>query len=306
MAAKRNSRSLRSALALLLFSSAAAALSQTTQALPEVQKNAVRSPGNAQWAPTVEEGAKRAAREGKFLFVEFDQQGCGHCQRMDMLLYPAFDFEALLIPMVPVKALLESAEGKELARGHGIKETPAILILSPEGRMVFLMEGFTTAEDFYRHARQELDLYKAFARKVEGQDIPRLPAREAFDTARELYQRGDPAGALPRLKRAAAAPDASVVLREDARELLAAVELDGGDTASSRQTIQRLLATTKDAKRRERAELFRAQIPLAENKTEEAYALFKKFEKDHPKSVYLPQVRALAARLAGGDAPPKQ
>ena len=59
----------------------------------------------------------------------------------------------------------------------------------------------------------------------------------------------------------------------------------------------------KDAKRRERAELFRAQIPLAENKRDEAYALFKKFEKDHPKSAYLPQVRALAARLAGGEAP---
>ena len=26
-------------------------------------------------------------------------------------------------------------------------------------------------------------------------------------------------------------------------------------------------------------------------------ALFKKFEKDHPKSIYLPQVRALVARL---------
>jgi thioredoxin-related protein len=301
MAATRKPRPRRTALALLLFASAAAALSQAT--LPG-QTNAVRSPGNAQWAPTVEEAGKRAAREGKFLFVEFDQQNCGHCQRMDILLYPAFDFEALLIPMVPVKVLLESVEGKEMARRHGIKEAPAILILSPEGRMVFLMEGFTTAQDFYQHARQELDIYKAFARKVEAQDIPLLPAREAFDTARELYQRGDYSGALPRLKRAAAAPDATVVLREDARELLAAVELDGGDIASSRQTIQRLIATTKDAKRRERAELFRAQIPLAENNTKEAYALFKKFEKDHPKSVYLPQVRALVARLTG-EAPRK-
>jgi thioredoxin-related protein len=297
MVSKRKPKSRERVLALFLLASAAAALSQTPQTLRDLQQNAVRSPGNARWASTIGEAAQRAAREGKFLFVEFDQQGCGHCQRMDLLLYPAFDFEALLIPMVPVKVLLDSAEGKEVARRHGIKETPAILVLSPEGRMVFLMEGFTTAQDFYQHARQDLDIYKALARRVEGQDIPRLPAREAFDTARELYQRGDSSGALPRLKRAAAAPDATAVLREDARELLAAVELDGGDTASSRQTIQRLITTTKDAKRRERAELFRAQIPLAENKTDEAYALFKKFEKDHPKSVYLPQVRALVARL---------
>src|SRR5258706_9650734 len=219
MAAKSVPKSVPRALALVLFASAAAALSPA-QALPDVQKNAVRSPGNAQWAPTVEEAARRAAREGKFLFVEFDQQGCGHCQRMDVLLYPAFDFEALLIPMVPVKVLLESTEGKEMARRHGIKEAPAILVLSPEGRMVFLMEGFTTAEDFYQHARQELDIYKAFARKVEGQDIARLPAREAFDTARELYQRGDPSAALPRLKRAVAAPDGALRLREKARDRL--------------------------------------------------------------------------------------
>src|SRR5437868_10218937 len=134
MESKRVPKFARRVLALLLFGSAAAAFSPA-QGLPDVQKNAVRTPGNAQWAPTVEEAGKRAAREGKFLFVEFDQQGCGHCQRMDILLYPAFDFEALLIPMVPVKVLLESAEGKEMARRHGIREAPAILILSPEGRM---------------------------------------------------------------------------------------------------------------------------------------------------------------------------
>ena len=38
------------------------------------------------------------------------------------------------------------------------------------------------------------------------------------------------------------------------------------------------------------------QIPLAENKPEEAYALFLKFEKDHPTSQYLEQVRTLIAR----------
>ena len=284
---------------IVLLSGSTAALSQ---APPEDRNNPVRSPGNAEWASTFGEATQSAAALGKFLFVEFDKKGCGYCQRMDVLLYPAFDFEALLIPMVPVKVSLDSSEGKELARQYGINDVPAILIRSPEGRMVFLIEGFTTTEDFYSHVRQDLDTYRAFARKVEAQDIPRLSAREAFETGKELYQRGDSAGALPRLKRAASAPGAATALREDARELLAAVELDGRDTAASRQTINRLITTTKDARRRERAELFRAQIPLAENKPEEAYALFVKFEKDHPKSPYLAQVRALVARM-NGEAP---
>jgi thioredoxin-related protein len=298
MEAKRKSGSRDTALVLiLLLTSAAAAPSQAPP--PEQQSGSVHSPGNAEWAPTFGEAARRAAAQGKFLFVEFDKQGCGHCQRMDSLLYPAFDFEALLIPMVPVKLSLDSSEGKELARQYGIADAPAILIRSPEGRMVFLVEGFTTTQDFYAHVRQDLDDYRAFAGKIEAQDIPRLSAREAFETGKELYRRGDSAGALPRLKRAVSAPGGTTAGREDARELLAAVELDGGDTAASRQTIHRLITTTKDARRRERAELFRAQIPLAENKPEEAYALFVKFEKDHPKSPYLSQVRALIGRMTG-------
>jgi thioredoxin-like negative regulator of GroEL len=282
------------AVALLLgFAGAGRATAQAPPANP------VRSPGNADWARTVDEAGARAAAEGKFVFIEFDSPDCGDCQRMDRLLYPAFDFEALLIPMVPVKVSIESAEGQELARRHGIRQTPAVLIKSPEGRMVVLMEGFTSAPDFYSHIRKELDAYRAFARKAEAQDISRLPAREALDTGRELFQRGDSASALPRLKRAVAAPGATAAMRDEARELLAAAQLDAGDTAASRQTIERLIETTRDSGRKERAELFRAQIPLAENKPDEAYALYKKFEKDHPDSRYLPQVRALADRLAG-------
>lgn len=268
---------------------------------PSAQGDPVRSPGNADWATTLEDARQRAASQKKFLFVEFDSRDCGNCKRMDNLLYRAFDFEALLVPMVPVKLMIDSGEGAELARRLGIKEAPAVLIRSPEGRMVVLMEGFSSTQDFYSNVRKELDTYRAFARKVETQDVAKLPAREALETGRELFQRGDPAAALPRLRRAAAHPGAKAVERDEARELLAAAELEGGDFKASRQTINRLIESTRDAARRERAELFRAQLPLAENKPEEADALYKKFEKDHPDSKYLPQVRAIRTRLAAGN-----
>ncbi len=85
--------------------------------------------------------------------------------------------------------------------------------------------------------------------------------------------------------------------RDDALELLAAVELDLGQPASSRQTIDRLITTTKDRARRERAELFRAQIPLAENQPAEALALFQKFQKDHPNSPHIERVNEIVQRL---------
>ena len=277
-----------------LFLGATPATAQTPSA---PSSSTVRSPGNADWASNVNEARQRASAQGKFVFIEFDRNGCGGCQRMDVLLYPAFDFEALLIPMVPVKVMIDSEEGKELARRHGVTDVPAVLIESPEGRHVLFMQGFSSAPDFYAHVKSEMTEYKAFARRVEAQDISKLSAREAFDTGKELFARGDSASALPRLKRAAADPAATTVLREDARELLAAVQLDGGDASGSRQTINRLIETTKDNSRRERAELFRAQIPLAENRPAEALALFRKFQKDHPTSPHIEQVRQLVQRL---------
>jgi tetratricopeptide (TPR) repeat protein len=294
----RNRQGSPGAVVLLLLALAGSAPA-AAQAL-STQGDPVRSPGNADWATTLEDARQKAASQGKFLFVEFDARDCGNCKRMDDLLYRAFDFEALLIPMVPVKVFTDSGEGAELARRLGIKEAPAVLIRSPEGRMVVLMEGFSSAQDFYSNIRKELDAYKAFARKVEAQDVAKLPAGEALETGRELFQRGDPAAALPRLKRAASHPAAKASDRDEARELLAAAELEGGDMKASRQTIERLIATTKDPGIRERAELFRAQLPLAENRPQEADALYKKFERDHPDSKYLPQVRAIRQKLAGG------
>jgi hypothetical protein len=254
-------------------------------------------PGKVLWATSAQEATERAAKENKFVFLEFVKKDCGNCKRMDGLLYPAFDFEALLVPMVPVKVDLGSPVGKEFADRYNIEDAPAILITAPEGRLVFLMTGFFNQGDFFRNATQALDGYRKFARRVDSQDIAKLSAKEALDTGNELYRRSDPGAALPRLRRAVSVPGATTAQHEDALELLAAVELDLGQSASSRQTIERLLKTTKDRARRERAEIFRAQIPLAENRPAEALALFHKFQKDHPTSPHIQRVNELVQRL---------
>lgn len=267
------------------------------QEIPGEGDRGLRSAGNAVWASSFEEARKRAAADDKLVFIEFEGEECGPCKRMQGLLYPAFDFEALLVGMVPVKVHLESAEANELGARYAVSEAPSILILSPEGRIVFRMEGFMNAPDFYRQVHADLDAYRKFARKVEQQDISNLSASEALETGRELYERSDPASALARLTRAATHPKATAVQREDAREIQAAVELELERPGAARQTINRLIATTRSPQRKERAELFRAQIPLAENKPGEALALFRKFMKDHPKSPHLVQVTEFVERL---------
>jgi tetratricopeptide (TPR) repeat protein len=289
------------AAALVLLAAAGAAATQSAPA--PTRTPVVRSPGNADWAVAWEEARGRAADQNKLVFVEFEGEDCGNCQRMDELLYNAMDFEALLVPMVPVKLHLESVEGKTIAARYEVQEAPSVLITTPEGRLVFLMQGFKNAPDFYTHAHQDLDTYRRFARRVDAQDVAKLPAAEALATGRELFQRQDPAAALPRLQRAARAADATPAIRDEALELAAAAELELGKPASSIQTIDKVIATTKDPDRRERAELFRAQIPLSENKPAEALRLFQAFKKAHPKSPYIAGVDAIIQKLL--DAKPR-
>ncbi|HEX7252419.1 MAG TPA: hypothetical protein VF376_06010, partial [Thermoanaerobaculia bacterium] len=201
--------------------------------------------------------------------------------------------------MVPVKVFIDSPEGTQLASKYGIDDVPAILVTTPRGRLVFQMVGFQNPQDFYPHIHKDLNDYRAFSKKVDSQDVAHLSAPEALDTGRALYQRNDPGAARPRLQRASSASHASPAVRDEALELLAAAEEDLGDLPASRTAIEKLIATTTDSDRRERAELFRAQLPLAENKPAEAYALFQKFQQDHPKSQYRSQVEALMAKVEG-------
>ena len=257
----------------------------------------VRSPGNADWAQNIAVARDRAAKEKKLVFIEIDDRECGNCQRMDALLYPAFDFEALLVGMVPVKIRLDSFDGKTTAHRYEITEAPSILVVTPEGRLVFIMQGFQTAPAFYQHIHHDLDAYRAFEKKINAQVVAALPAAEALETGRQLFLARDSRAALPRLERVGKAPDATGAMREEALELTATAQLDLGQAAASRQTIEKLMATTNDPDRRERAELFRAQIPLSEDKPAEALALFQAFQKAHPQSKYANGVDAMIRKL---------
>ena len=281
-------------------SAATPAAASTPAAPPE---RAVRSPGNAEWATTAEAAVARAREQHKLVFYEFASPRCDNCSRMDTLLYPAFDFEALLIGMVPVKIALDTSNGIKIAERFGIKEAPAVVITTAEGRLAFMMKGFKDPQDFYGHVHRDLETHRAFSKKIDAQNVATLPAAEALASARQLAARLDYAEARPRFRRAATAPGSKPEVREAAMEGLASTELEVGDSVESRKTIDKLIRTTQNADTKERAELFRAQIPLAERKPDEALALYKKFEKDHPRSRYLDQVRTLIERLTPGEAP---
>ncbi|HEY1434093.1 MAG TPA: hypothetical protein VGG65_01885 [Thermoanaerobaculia bacterium] len=297
-------RSSRVAAALLvsgLLAGSAVARQATPEApppqTPPATNHPVNTPGNAAWAANVSEARTIARADKKLVYYEFTSAQCGDCRRMTGLLYPAFDFEALLVGMVPVSVALSSTDGKALGERYSITEEPSVLITTPEGRLVFLMQGFKDAGDFYAHAHRDIDAYRKFARTVDAQDVPRLPAAEAYSSGRALYARFDYEGAASRLARAAAAPDAKPEMRESALMGLAAADRQLGNFVGARKSAEKVIATTKNPDQKERAELFLAELALAQNHPGDALAAYRKFAKDHPKSPYLEKVRGFIGQL---------
>ncbi|HTR05006.1 MAG TPA: hypothetical protein VMN82_17600 [Thermoanaerobaculia bacterium] len=264
---------------------------------PPAARRAVKSPGNAVWAANVTEARAIAKADHKLVYYEFASKECGDCRRMQGLLHPAFEFEALMTGMVPVQVALSSTDGTKLAEIYTISQEPSVLITNPDGRLVFKMEGFKDAGDFYAHVHKDVDGYREFARVVDAQDVPRLSADEAFSTGKALYARFDYEGAASRLARAAAAPDATPEIRESALMGLSAADRQLGNFPGARSAADKVIATTKNPDQKQRAELALAEIALAEQKPGEALALYKKFAKDHPKSPYLDKVHGFITRL---------
>jgi tetratricopeptide (TPR) repeat protein len=293
-------------LAAGLFAAVASGQEPTPPAAPSypMVNRPVTSPGNAEWAPDVPFARKRAAAQKKLVYYDIGDDGCGDCRRMQALLYPAFDFEALLIGMVPVQVKLSSTEGKAIGERYGITETPAVLITTPEGRLVFQMQGFKDAPDFYRHAHQDIDAYRKFALVVDAEDVKNLSAEQAYSSGRALYARFDYEAAALRLQRAAEAPGVKLELRESALMGLAAAERQLGHMDAARGAARKVVATTKNADQKERAELFLAELDLNEDRLADALAAYRKFAKDHPKSPYLEKVQGFIAKLAAAEPKP--
>jgi Thioredoxin-like len=252
------------------------------------------------WSSGYAEAREKALREDKYVFIEFTKKDCGPCQRMDQLLYPAFDFEALLLRMVPTKLDLDAPEGAALGRKYGVTDAPAVLILSAEGALAFRMVGFLNAPDFYSHALHDVHEYDLFKLRLRNESLHLDDPREELALGEELFRRFDSARAAPRLQRAASARNAPRDVHEEALAYLASAQLDLGLPEKARQSAETLVRTAKSADRREQAELFLAQVDASEGKTKAAYDRLVRFKKEHPKSPHIAEANRFLSRFESG------
>ncbi|HKB70335.1 MAG TPA: tetratricopeptide repeat protein [Thermoanaerobaculia bacterium] len=259
------------------------------------------TPGKATWERTYTQAQERAVRESKVVFVEFTETGCGNCARMDALLYPAANFEMMLLRMVPVKLDRTSPEAAPIAERYGITESPAALIVSPGGALVFRVNGFDNAGDFYRHVQQSMTewdkLHVKMIHEPEFQDDP----KEELALGTALALRFDPEEAAPRFARAAASKTADPDTRDAARTYLASAQFKMKRFEEARATIAALLETSRNPSIREQGELFRGEIAIAEGRREEARRTIVAFLRDHPESPLRGNAERMLTSIPAGE-----
>ncbi|MGH9440686.1 MAG: hypothetical protein ACRD16_00260 [Thermoanaerobaculia bacterium] len=257
-------------------------------------------PGKAAWATSFPEARRLAKEQGKVVFVEFAQKGCGNCFRMDGLLYPAVNFEMALLRMVPVKLDFSLAESKKLAGRYQIEDTPAILVVSPGGALIFRMLGFENDRSFYAHLHSSMADWDRLNLKLVHEPETIQNARSELQLGIELFQRFDSEEAIPRLERASS-PKAPSAVRDEALAYLASAQMEREMFGDAESTIATLLRITKNPDRREKAELFRAQLALARGKREEARREFQSFVNRHPESKHRAEAKAYLDQMTAAD-----
>jgi thiol-disulfide isomerase/thioredoxin len=241
-------------------------------------------PGKAIWARDYAEARDRARRDGKVVFVEFSEANCGNCIRMHSLIYPAVNFEMMLLRMVPVNVDRLGSDGAALAARYGVTQSPAVLILSSGGALIFRVNGFDSAPEFYSHVHSMMGEWdKLNVRMIHEPEFRDDPAQE-LSLGIDLAQRFDPEEAIPRFARAAESPRADAATRDQALSYLASAQLNAHLYADARATAEKLARVARERDLREQAEIFLGQIALAQGDPAAARRSWEAFLEKHPNS----------------------
>jgi tetratricopeptide (TPR) repeat protein len=255
-------------------------------------------PGKANWAKDYAEARETATKDHKVVYVEFFEKRCGFCQHMDALTYPAVNFEMMLLRMVPVKLDRTVEPGASLAARYGVTESPAVLILSSGGALIFRVNGFDNPPEFYRHVNAQMKEWdKLNVRMIHEPEFRDDPKQEV-ELGVELALRFDPEEAAPRFERAASSPQADARTRDQALSYLASAQLKTRRYADARASIERLIRLTGDSDLREQAEIFAGQISLEEGDPAAAQRVWKEFIRKHPTSGRRPEVENRLAAIS--------
>lgn len=98
------------------------------------------------WAPDFAAAMQQAQAEHKNVLVVFHLPGCAPCRQMERSVLPDPKVTEALASLVPVRVDLSQAP--ELGERYQVWDTPAYLILDPQGRLVARDKGRRSVDQF--------------------------------------------------------------------------------------------------------------------------------------------------------------
>ncbi|MBC7965243.1 MAG: thioredoxin family protein [Fuerstia sp.] len=97
------------------------------------------------WSTDIEDALHRATENGQPVLMEFTADWCGYCKKMEKTTFTDPDV-AQRISQNFVAVRVDADQNKDLVKDLGIKGLPAILIVSPDLKVIERISGFQTPE----------------------------------------------------------------------------------------------------------------------------------------------------------------
>ncbi|GAB4465241.1 MAG: hypothetical protein OHK0029_35730 [Armatimonadaceae bacterium] len=158
-----------------------------------------------QWADSYAAAVKKAKSTGRPIMIDFYADWCGWCKKLDSDVYTEANVVKKAKDFVSVKLNTETeAEGRELARKHGINSLPTILFVNEKGQVLNRVQGFKPAPAFAEEMDKTLAVHNELP-QVRSQFKKNPGSIQAAARLTQLYsQMGDAENAIATLAKVAA------------------------------------------------------------------------------------------------------
>jgi predicted negative regulator of RcsB-dependent stress response len=279
----------------LLVSAALALQSATPQADKDTVPPALAGT-QVEWARTWDEAVTEAKKlKDPRILVEFVDEKCGDCVRIERLVIPNASFAAYTRDKVPLRLKYGSPEAKKLTAKLGVDSLPAWAVVTPELLVSAVLIGSTNQAGWFETFSRAEVLWREYKKKLAAEQANPGDEELVFSVAEETFKRGGDGLAEPRFRRLV--KSAKPELRERSLAYLASIELDSDRVQDAARDLDDLLASVKDPVLRERAEFRRAEVEIALGRRDLAAKRLAAFKKDHPGSELVKDADVLLQRL---------
>ncbi|HEV8269495.1 MAG TPA: hypothetical protein VGR00_14725 [Thermoanaerobaculia bacterium] len=248
--------------------------------------------------------AVEAARKApeKRLLIEFMEDDCGDCARMESLIHPATSFFSLMQDKVAVRLSRATPEGRALAERLGVTRSPGWAIVTPDLLLCGYQDGPTSQTEWFEIFAKSEASWAEYRRLLDKEQKAPGDAALVYRVAVETFERRGDDIAEPRFRRLSKDASVSADVREKSLAYLASIELEQGRPVEAEMDLNALLAIAKDPAIRERAELHLVTVEIAKGRRDKAIARLRTFLASHPDSKLLDEARAVLKALAPADA----